>query len=83
MTRLVFLLASLKGSRSLNRLALFYVAGMLFLFCCLIGGLPRMPSAPAHPGAKNISAMPKPQPVPANAAEELRKRIDRGPRIAN
>jgi hypothetical protein len=79
----MFLVAWLRGPRGFSRLALFYVLGMLFLFYCIIGAFPRVPSSPAHAVKSPYSAMPKPKPVPANAAEELRKRVNRGPRAAN
>ncbi len=75
MTRLMFFLAALRGPRSFTRLALFYLAGMLLLLFCLIGGIPRVPSLPAHAVASPYAAMPKPKPVPSNAAEEMRKRL--------
>jgi hypothetical protein len=74
LTRLMFLLAALKGPRTFNRLALFYVLGMLFLLFCLIGGLPHVPASPAHAVQSPYAAMPKP--LPSNAAEELHKRMD-------
>jgi hypothetical protein len=83
MARLAFLIAWLRGPRSFNRFALFYVIGMLFLFYCLLGGLPHIHAAPAHAAVSPYPAMPNPQPGPANAAEELRKRINNGPRISN
>ena len=76
MTRLMFFLAALNGRRTLTRLALFYVVGMLFLLFCLIGGLPHVPSSPAHAVVRPYAAMPKPKPVPANAAEGMRKRLN-------
>jgi hypothetical protein len=60
---------------------LFYVLGMLFLFYCLVGGLPHIPSAPAHAAISPYPPMPTPLPIPANAAEELRKRIENGPHM--
>jgi len=83
MTRLMFLLAALQGPRTFNRLAFLYVAGMLFLFFCLIGGWPHVPASPARPLAATYNQMPKPQPPPSNLADEMRKRTNNrqyGPR---
>jgi hypothetical protein len=83
MTRLTLLIAALRGPRSFSRFAFFYVAGMLFLFYCLIGGLPHVPASPAHSIKSPYPAMPQPKPVPANAAEELRKRMNGSLRSTN
>jgi hypothetical protein len=83
MARLMFLIAWLRGPGSFTRLALFYVLGMLVLFYCLVGGLPHIPASPAHAVKSPYAAMPKPNPVPANAAAELRKRLNSGPHAAN
>ena len=83
MTRLMFLIAWLRGPGASRRFALFYVAGMLFLFYCLIGGLPHVPASPAHAVKSPYPDMPKPNPVPPNTAEVLRKRMNSGPRVAN
>ena len=76
MTRLIFLLAALRGPGALGRLAFFYVLGMLFLLLCILGGLPHIPAAPAHAVPSPYAAMPKPKPIPINAAQETRKRLD-------
>lgn len=83
MARLMFLIAWLRGPGSFTRLAFFYVLGMLFLFYCLVGGWPHVPASPAHAVKSPYTAMPKPKPVPANAADELRKRLNSGPRASN
>ena len=83
MTRLMFVIAWLRGPRTFRRVALFYVVGMLFLFFCLIGGLPHVPASPAHAVTGLYPAMPKPNPIPPNTAEVLRKRLNSGPRVAN
>ena len=74
MTRLAFLIAALRGPRTFSNFALFYVLGMLFLLLCVIGGIPHIPTSPAQPVRSPYAAMPKPNPVPSNAAEEMRKR---------
>jgi hypothetical protein len=79
----MFLIAWLRGPGTFRRVALFYVVGMLFLFCCLIGGLPHVPASPAHAVKSLYPAMPKPNPIPPNTAEVLRKRLNSGPRVAN
>ncbi|MDQ1470509.1 MAG: hypothetical protein QOJ99_1989 [Bryobacterales bacterium] len=79
MTRLAFWIAALRGPRSLSRFALLYVAGIVFLFFCLIGGLPRIPISPARAVPSPYAAMPQPNPVPANAAGELKKRLNSSP----
>lgn len=81
MTRLMFLLAWLQGPRVFNRFLLFFAIGMLFLFYCVIGGLPHVPAAPAHVIASPYPSMPKPNPVPSNTAEVMRKRMNSGPRM--
>ena len=83
MTRLMFVIAWLKGPGTFRRVALFYVVGMLFLFFCLIGGLLHVPASPAHAVKGLYPAMPKPNPIPPNTAEVLRKRLNSGPRVAN
>jgi len=83
MTRLIFLIAWLRGPGNFRRLALFYVAGMLFLFYCLIGGLPHVPASPAHAVRNPYPDMPRSNPFPPDMAEQLRKRINGGPRVAN
>ena len=83
MTRLMFAIAWLRGPGTFRRVALFYVVGMLFLFFCLIGGLPNVPASPAHAVKGLYPAMPKPNPIPPNTAEVLRKRLNSGPRVAN
>ena len=83
MTRLMFVIAWLRGPRTFRRVALFYVVGMLFLFFCLIGGSPHVPASPAHAVKGLYPAMPKPNPIPPNTAEVLRKRLNSGPRVAN
>jgi hypothetical protein len=79
----MFVIAWLRGPRTFRRVALFYVVGMLFLFFCLIGGLPHVPASPAHAVKGLYPAMPKPIPIPPNTAEVLRKRLNSGPRVAN
>jgi hypothetical protein len=79
----MFVIAWLRGPRTFRRVALFYVVGMLFLFFCLIGGLPHVPASPAHAVKGLYPAMPKPNPIPPNTAEVLRKRLNSGPRVAN
>lgn len=81
MTRLMFLFAWLQGPRVFNRFLLFFALGMLFLVYCVIGGLPHMPTAPAHAVQSVYPPMPKPNPVPPNTAEVLRKRMNSGPRM--
>ena len=83
MTRLMFLIAWLRGSGTFRRFALFYVVGMLFLFYCLIGGLPRVPTSPAHAIKSSYPEMPGPSPIPSNTAEVLRKRMNSRPGPAN
>jgi hypothetical protein len=79
----MFVIAWLRGPGTFRRVALFYVVGMLFLFFCLIGGLPHVPATPAHAVKGLYPAMPKPNPIPPNTAEVLRKRLNSGPRVAN
>jgi hypothetical protein len=79
----MFVIAWLRGPGTFRRVALFYVVGMLFLFFCLIGGLPHVPASPAHAVKGLYPAMPKPNPIPPNTAEVLRKRLNSGPRVAN
>ena len=77
MTRLMFLFTWLQGPRVFSRFILFFMLGMLFLFYCLIGGLSYVPAAPAHAIKSPYPAMPKPNPVPPNTAEVMRKRMKR------
>jgi hypothetical protein len=79
----MFVIAWLRGPGTFRRVALFYVVGMLLLFFCLIGGLPHVPASPAHAVKGLYPAMPKPNPIPPNTAEVLRKRLNSGPRVAN
>jgi hypothetical protein len=82
MTRLMFLFAWLQGPRVFSRFILFYVLGMLFLFYCLIGGLMSyVPAAPAHAIQNPYPPMPKPNPIPPNTAEVMRRRMNSGPRM--
>lgn len=81
MTRLMFLFAWLQGPKVFNRFLVFFALGMLFLFYCVIGGLPHVPTAPAHAIASPYPPMPKPNPVPPNTAEVMRKRMNSGPRM--
>ncbi len=81
MTRLMFLLAWLQGPRVFNRFLLFFALGMLFLFYCVIGGLPHVPTAPAHAVASPYPPMPEPNPISPNTAEVMRKKMNGGPRI--
>ena len=83
MTRLMFLIAWLRGPGTFRRFALVYVVGMLFLFYCLIGGLPHVPASPAHAVKSSYPPMPKPNPVPPNTAEVLRKRMNSSPGQTN
>lgn len=76
MTRFLFLVAALKGPRHFSRVAFFYVLGILLILFSLIGGVPHVPRSPAHPLPSPYAEMPEPKPVPANAADELRKRIN-------
>jgi hypothetical protein len=76
MTRLIFLLAALRGPGAFGRLAFFYVLGMLFLLLCILGGLPHIPASPAHAVSSPYAAMPKPVPIPSNAAQEMSKRLE-------
>jgi hypothetical protein len=76
----MFLIAALRGPQKFNRFVLFYVVAMLFLFFCLIGGVPHIPSSPAYAPRSPYPEMPKPNPVPNNAADELRKRINSYPK---
>lgn len=75
MTRLIFLLAALRGPGAFGRLAFFYVLGMLLLLLCLLGGLPQIPASPAHALRSPYAFMPNPEPIPSNAAQEMRKRL--------
>jgi len=79
MTRLMF--TWLQCRRVFSRFILFYVLGMLLLFYCLIGGLSYVPAAPAHAIKSPYPAVPKPNPIPPNTAEVMRKRMNSGPRM--
>jgi hypothetical protein len=81
MTRFMFLFTWLQGPRVFSRFILFFMVGMLFLFYCLIGGLSYVPAAPAHAIKSPYPAMPKPNPIPPNTAEVMRKRMTSGPRM--
>ena len=81
MTRLMFLFTWLQGPKVFSRFILFFMLGMLFLFYCLIGGLPYVPAEPAHALKSPYPAMPKPNPVPPDTAEVMRKRMNSGPRM--
>jgi hypothetical protein len=81
MTRLMFLFAWLQGPRVFNRFLLLFALGMLFLFYCAIGGLPHVPAAPAHAVSSPYPPMPKPNPIPPDTAEVMRKRMNSGPRM--
>ena len=81
MTRILFLFTWLRGPRFASRFILFYVLAMLFLFYCVIGGWPHVPAAPAHPIQSPYPPMPKPNPIPPNTAEVMRKRMTSGPQM--
>ena len=81
MTRILFLFTWLLGPRFVSRFILFYVLGMLFLFYCVIGGWPNVPAAPAHAIQSPYPPMPKPNPIPPNTAEVMRKRMTSGPQM--
>ena len=81
MTRLMFLFTWLQGPRVFSRFILFFTLGMLFLFYCLVGGFSYVPAAPAHAIKNPYPAMPKPNPIPPNTAEVMRKRMTSGPRM--
>jgi len=81
MTRFMFLFTWLQGPRVFFRFIFLFILGMLFLFYCLIGGLSYVPAAPAHAIESPYPAMPKPNPVPPNTAEVMRKRMNSGPRM--
>jgi hypothetical protein len=82
MTRLMFLFAWLNGPRAFSRFILSCVLGMLFLFYCLIGGLRSyVPAAPAHAIKSPYPPMPKPDPIPPDTAEVMRRRMNSGPRM--
>ena len=49
---------------------------------CLIGGLMSyVPAAPAHAIQSPYPPMPKPDPIPPNTAEVMRKRMTSGPQM--
>jgi hypothetical protein len=83
MTRILFLLTWLFGPRFVSRFIFFYALGILFLFYCLIGGLMSsyVPAAPAHAIQSPYPPMPKPNPIPPNTAEVMRKRMTSGPQM--
>ena len=81
MTRFLFFFTWLLGPRSVSRFLFFYVLGMLFLFNCVIGGWPNVPASPAHAIQSPYPPMPKPNPIPPNTAEEMRKRMTSGPQM--
>jgi hypothetical protein len=82
MTRLMFLFAWLNGPGAFSRFILSCVLGMLFLFYCLIGGLTSyVPAAPAHAIKSPYPPMPKPDPIPPDTAEVMRRRMNSGPRM--
>ena len=81
MTRLIFLVMWLLGPKVFSRFLPFYVLGTLLLFLCVIGGLPHVPSSPAHAIQNPYPDMPKPNPIPPNTAEIMRKRMNGGPRM--
>jgi len=81
MTRILFLFTWLFGPRFVSRFILFYVLAMLFLFYCVIGGWPQVPAAPAHAIQSPYPPMPKPNPIPPNTAEVMRKRMTSGPQM--
>jgi len=81
MTRILFLFTWLFGPRFASRFILFYVLAMLFLFYCVIGGWPHVPAAPAHAIQSPYPPMPKPNPIPPNTAEVMRKRMTSGPQM--
>jgi hypothetical protein len=81
MTRLMFMFTWLQGPRVFSRFILFFIVGILFLFYCLIGGLSYVPAAPAHAIKSPYPAMPKPNPIPPNTAEVMRRRMNSSPRM--
>ena len=81
MTRFLFFFSWLLGRRAFSRFLFFYVLGMLFLFFCLIGGWPHVPASPAHAVQSLYPPMPKPNPIPPNTAEVMRKRMTSGPQM--
>ena len=83
MTRLMFLIAWLLGPRKPSGPSL-CCRYKLFLFYCLVGGLATaFPASPYHAVKSLYPPMPKPNPVPPNTAEVLRKRMNSGPRMSN
>ena len=82
MTRILFLFTWLFGPKFASRFILFYVLAMLFVFYCLIGGMKSyVPAAPAHAIQSPYPPMPKPNPIPPNTAEVMRKRMTSGPQM--
>ena len=82
MTRILFLFTWLFGPRFASRFILFYVVGMLFVFYCLIGGMKSyVPAVPAHAIQSPYPPMPKPNPIPPNTAEVMRRRMTSGPQM--
>ena len=82
MTRILFLFTWLFGPRFVYRFILFYVLAMLFVLYCLIGGLGSyVPAAPARAIQSPYPPMPKPNPIPPNTAEVMRKRMTSGPQM--
>ena len=81
MTRFLFFFSWLLGPRVFSRFLFFYVLGMLFLFYCVIGGWPHVPGSPAHAVQSPYPPMPKPNPIPPNTAEVMRKRLTSGPQM--
>jgi hypothetical protein len=81
MTRFLFFFSWLLGRRAFSRFLFFYVLGMLFLFYCVIGGRPHVPASPAHAIQSPYPPMPKPNPIPPNTTEVMRKRMTSGPQM--
>ena len=82
MTRILFLFTWLFGPKFASRFILFYVLAMLFVFYCLVGGMMSyVPAAPAHAVHSPYAPMPKPNPIPPNTAEVMRKRMTSGPQM--
>ena len=82
MTRILFLFTWLFGPRFASRFTLFYVLGMLFVLYCQVGGMMSyVPAAPAHAIQSPYPPMPKPNPIPPNTAEVMRKRMTSGPQM--
>ena len=82
MTRILFLFTWLFGPRFASRFILFYVLGMLFVFYCLVGGMMSyVPATPARAIQSPYPPKPKPNPIPPNTAEGMRKRMTSGPQM--